>query len=339
MMTHQELLRWFHKEFPNHVADMHGSDHNLDSNNLNPYHMEGSCWTHTMMVLSQAVQRGYDFETQLACLLHDLGKPVSRILKGDKVTFYNHDPVSAYLALEVMDRLKLPNDVRERVFKVIALHTEVFKRPLQELYELIGDDKIFFLLMNLAECDHNGRFTDVPSDINYDFAPLIVPRKGTFTKNKNLVVLTGLPYSGKSTFVENLKDRSILDNKTFIVSRDYIIDSLEGVDYNDKWNKANQDEVNKQLELMFKESKSDKYDNVIVDMTHMSEKSRRKTLSHYNDQYYKLSISFLPPMNIIDQRRDLRIGKEIPLDVEFNMVKSFRPPFLSEGFDRVEYKF
>lgn len=350
-MQHQELLKFFHKNYPHHVKAMRESDHNFDSSTLNPYHLEGTVFEHVMMVLNEAVKRNYGFETELAALLHDLGKPTVReetevLFNAEhigKVTFYNHDPLSAFLSLSIMQDLGLKPAVKERLFKVIALHTDVFKRPLQKLYDLIQDDKTFDLLLRLAECDHLGRFTDIPSNINYNFQPTVSEPAFErhilgYTKSKCVVLLCGLPYAGKSTYIEKCKQQDAFDPcTTYIISRDSIIDSLEGENYNDKWNNADQKLVDAKLQEMFKESK--KYKDVIVDMTHMSTKSRGRTLSHYGKDWYKECIVLLPTMEKINERKLIRTDKIISDTVLQNMILSFRPPLLGEGFDNIEYRF
>jgi poly(A) polymerase len=58
-------------------------------------------YEHTLQVLEQAIDleksRGHepDLTLRLAALLHDIGKPATRRLEGNKVTFHHHDAVGA----------------------------------------------------------------------------------------------------------------------------------------------------------------------------------------------------------------------------------------------------
>jgi predicted kinase len=194
--------------------------------------------------------------------------------------------------------------------------------------------------MRLATCDHAGRFADNQDKIDYElFQPkekmaIIEDLEGY--KNKTVTLMVGLPYSGKSTEVDITIPREYPWDH-FIISRDKIIQRLIGKNYNEKWNNADQKEVDKELQIQFKESK--KYTNVIVDMTHMSAKSRRKTLSHFGENWQKNCIVMLPTLQTIEERQKLRTDKVIDNSVIDAMIKSFRPPCLGEGFDNIEYRF
>lgn len=335
-MTHQELLRYFHANYLGLVKDMRNSYHEFSNNNLNPYHLEGSVFEHTMLVFHEAVKRGYDYETQLACLFHDLGKPMVRAVDTvkNKVTFYNHESASVFLALQIMDDLKLPDAVRERLVKVIGLHTEVFKKPLNELYELVGDRSTFELLMRLAQCDHSGRFFDGDvTPIDYTLFNGVDNERPEKLATKKVTLLVGLPASGKSTEIACKKDF----DDAYLISRDEIIELYNGKDYNEKWKNADQDHVDKELQKQFKASKE--FNNVVVDMTHLTLKSRRRTLSQFGKDWQKDCIVLLPTPKTIMERIWNRKGKIISDEVYQRMVLSFRPPLLGEGFDNITYKF
>lgn len=76
-----------------------------------------------------------------------------------------------------------------------------------------------------------------------------------------------------------------------------------------------------------------------VDMTHMSLKSRRRTLSHFGKDWQKNCIVLLPTLSEINRRKGLRTEKVIDNSVLDAMISSFRPPCLGEGFDNITYKF
>ncbi|MCK4593481.1 HD domain-containing protein, partial [bacterium] len=57
-----------------------------------------------------------------AALLHDLGKPQTKLLKNRDFVFYGHDRLSAELALTALRRLKLPRELRERACNLIRHH-------------------------------------------------------------------------------------------------------------------------------------------------------------------------------------------------------------------------
>jgi len=64
-----------------------------------------------------------------AALLHDLGKPATHELRGDKgdrITFYNHDRVGARMFAELALRLRWSNEAREQVGRLIEGHMRPF---------------------------------------------------------------------------------------------------------------------------------------------------------------------------------------------------------------------
>ena len=76
--TINELVYWFQVEFTKLADEMKASNHNVIGDEPNPYHIEDTIWTHTMMVC----QRAEIFEVQkvnkICALLHDIGKPTAR---------------------------------------------------------------------------------------------------------------------------------------------------------------------------------------------------------------------------------------------------------------------
>ena len=76
-------------------------------------------------------------------------------------------------------------------------------------------------------------------------------------------------------------------------------------------------------------------------MTHMSKKSRRKTLAHYGDDYNKECKLFLTSLTDIGIRNMERSseGKHISKRVYDFMMKSFYMPTYSEDFDWIDIIF
>ncbi len=61
-------------------------------------------------------------ELRLAALLHDVGKPQTRAIGPDGVTFHHHEIVGAKMAEARLRALRYPGDVVQRVRDLIALH-------------------------------------------------------------------------------------------------------------------------------------------------------------------------------------------------------------------------
>ena len=89
-------------------------------------------YQHTLTVLKQAIdyEKNYSLEKDLvvriAALFHDIGKPATRKLEGNLVTFYHHDVVGAKLAKKRLTELRFPTDLIDSVCRLIELHLRFF---------------------------------------------------------------------------------------------------------------------------------------------------------------------------------------------------------------------
>ena len=61
-------------------------------------------------------------EVRLAALLHDVGKPKTKRGDGEKATFYNHEYAGAKMAERILERLKFPRKVIEKVVLLVKNH-------------------------------------------------------------------------------------------------------------------------------------------------------------------------------------------------------------------------
>lgn len=337
-MTNAELLIWFKSNYPVLVQQMRECEHDFNNNHQNPFHLENDVWSHTLLVLKQAEK--YPLHIRIAALLHDIGKIHTReeVIETNRVRFFSHEAVSAYASIDILTKLEqhlgysLP---KELIFKLIALHQEAYRaKSLEELRYQIGQ-QLFYDLLDLAEADQNGRFT---KDEN---KPLIVKTFGEpeyeapeAKTNRKVTIMVGTCYSGKSTYVsQNAKSNDI------IVSRDAIIESLEGDNYNDKWKKADQSAVDKAFSEAIKEAIKAKEGDIWIDTTAMSKKSRRKLLNAFNNDFVKECVVMLVGENEMLNRQAKRTEKRIDFSVIDGMIRRFYPPMKSEGFHEVKYIF
>lgn len=145
-----------------------------------------------------------------------------------------------------------------------------------------------------------------------------------------IVVLCGLPGSGKSTFRGMLKPQAVE-----LSTDDYVeeIAQFRGKNYDDIWS----DEignatahVNDQFRAALKAGQS-----IVWDQTNLTVKKRRKILSQVPKSYYKAAI-FVQVHEDLRQKRLLgRPGKVIPAHVDKSMLDSLVIPTEDEGFDEV----
>jgi poly(A) polymerase len=86
-----------------------------------PMQPEGDLWDHTMLVL-ELLPPEPSFTLAFAALLHDAGKPVTRVLHSGRYAFHHHEQAGARIAERLSSRLKLSNSERERITWLVANH-------------------------------------------------------------------------------------------------------------------------------------------------------------------------------------------------------------------------
>lgn len=79
-------------------------------------------WEHNIRSLIYASAQNWPFETRLASLLHDIGKPRAKQGEGEESTFYNHEILGAELTAQILSRLKFPKDISEKIIKLVRYH-------------------------------------------------------------------------------------------------------------------------------------------------------------------------------------------------------------------------
>jgi len=162
-----QLLNWFQTTYPHLKQALLECHHNFDNTDTNPYHIEGDCWSHTMMVCKIAQLHGYDKVVQVSALLHDIGKPNARQINplNNHVQFFGHEEISAKMAeplvADLVKREMITLSESKEVLKLIALHAYLYSYNEEEIYEKFKDDlQLFKHLSELRICDDFGRFSE-----------------------------------------------------------------------------------------------------------------------------------------------------------------------------------
>ena len=152
-------------------------------------------------------------------------------------------------------------------------------------------------------------------------------------KNPFVILLVGPPLSGKTTWINN----NFPD--TYVISRDEIVMEVFGSrNYNDAFRNVNQKDVDKVLRKRISDA-AKSGNNVIVDMTNISPKRRRSTLSNFNKDYNKVAVVF-PTLSDDDylfrnNQRIINENKSISLSIIKDMISNYVPPSLEEGFNEI----
>lgn len=331
---------WFKKNYPELVKSMNDCFHATSDEESNPYHVENSVWTHTMMVCKFAEHESN--EIQMAALLHDLGKVHARVIHENRARFFGHEGISVFKSISIIDKYNSEHEEKLdkiKVLNLISLHGALFDviKDLDKLVNKFETFQDYSDSLTLLFCDASGRFSDSPreslqylKDIN---------NSGTFLAYKNekgnmphptLTVLVGLPGAGKSTYSSQ--------RNTKVISRDYFIRSIDNnKTYSENWKSLSQEEqkeIDTKLEKAFREAVKTKED-ICIDMTNLSAKSRRKFLSISG--YHKEAVVFYTDLNICKQRRSGE-DKFISDEVFQSMCARFTVPTYDE-VSKISYVF
>jgi poly(A) polymerase len=84
-----------------------------------PIHRHKDVLAHTIAVVSKCSPL---LRLRLAALLHDIGKPATRKIGPEGVSFHSHDIVGAKMAAARLRELRYPNDMVEDVSRLVYLH-------------------------------------------------------------------------------------------------------------------------------------------------------------------------------------------------------------------------
>lgn len=154
-------------------------------------------------------------------------------------------------------------------------------------------------------------------------------------KQPQLILLCGLPGSGKSTFSFN----NHLNENTTILSTDVHIE-MSASCLKKTYNEVFKDyikEAENLLEEKLKIAISNKH-NVIWDQTNLTHKSRQRKLQHFPRFYIKKAVVFIIDDKTLFKRNEERksYGRDLPEYVLNNMRNIFSIPTIEEGFDEVQ---
>jgi predicted kinase len=353
-MEMNDLIELFQKRCPRAVKAMVESSHHFDDQNINKYHQEGDVWTHVNMVCLLAQLFKLNDLSKLTCLLHDIGKPLSREVDYEKkkVGFYGHEGISVFQSIDCINQmdLKLSDHDLIHVLQLISLHTSLFKLVKGEgiqkdiASKFVRNKRLLQDLIVVSKCDSMGRFyKPVPGEVfpreNIEefFAPTVesIQNEQKYRKTiKNLTILVGPPMSGKSTWVkENAGD-------SLVISRDEITMKVAGKDnYNNAYHSIDQKLVDKELEKVkidaFKSGR-----DLIFDLTNMSVKARRRLWLRVPAIYNKKAVVFFTSYEELLKRNISRTQKEsktVRLSSLRTLLSAFSVPLYDE-FDEIEYK-
>lgn len=152
-------------------------------------------------------------------------------------------------------------------------------------------------------------------------------------KKPFVMLLVGTPLTGKTTWIRNNYP------DTTVISRDEIMMEVYGSrNYSEAFSKVDHKEVDRVLHQRLEQAGKSLLD-VIVDMTNLTPKRRKHTLSYFSGDFTKIAVVFptLSDEEYIarNKKRIEEENKDLPMSVIKSMISSFEAPTTSEGFDEI----
>lgn len=352
-MNSAQLYAWFQTTYPHLYQEWVRCNHS-SGKSINPHHAESELSSHMAQVMLAAEILKISYLGKVAALCHDLGKPITRFHneKDDKVKFFGHESVSAFMSLEIMNKLNIPIADQVQAFQAIAFHQDFYRKlsdcnssfsPLTIRYSNMTE--MFKLLVELCSADALGRFSLSdsrsiidPQELNevLEINGVMEDIKFEINKQSDCVVetLIGLPGSGKSTYRNKNK-------LAHVICRDDILrEMFPGKTYVQSFQKANAGQVNQALDEKIRRAFQHYQPHVILDLTNMKEDMRNaqlKQVPHYK-KIARVFLCELPELRKRNTKRAEEEGKFIPEEVYFKMMRSFVAP-THETFDEIYYHY
>ena len=263
----------------------------------NPYHLEDDCWSHTMLVVRNALDEDLvgplDKRLVLATLLHDIGKINTR-RNSDKnpgrIHFYGHAGVSFWRAVAILNGPMgegFSEADKRLVLETISLHHNYMDK-LTGGIECVGGDfsgnpSLREMVLDHSKCDALGRIfkegyhdtsrQDIRNTVWTDSASEFRHKEG----RPVVTLLVGPPASGKSTIANRIPS---------VLSRDALVNEYGiGDTYTERFNSVDQKLVDKKFNEALRTFYADGI-GFTIDKCHVSPKSRRQALASAPREYW-----------------------------------------------------
>jgi tRNA nucleotidyltransferase (CCA-adding enzyme) len=120
-------------------------------------------WEHNLRTLQHAADKKWPLHVRLSAIFHDISKPETRRFskESNQYTFYGHDVVGGRVTREIMERLKFPKDLIEKVSMFVRWHMffsdteQITLSAVRRLITNVGKENIWDLI-DLRICDRIG---------------------------------------------------------------------------------------------------------------------------------------------------------------------------------------
>ena len=132
---------------------------NIEQNQAHKY----TVIEHNLRALQHAADKGWPFEVRLSALLHDIGKPRTRVWSDIKKdwTFHGHDMVGGKMAKKILTDLRFSRETVENITKMVRWHMffsdpdKITLSAVRRLVRNVGPENVENLI-KLRMCDRIG---------------------------------------------------------------------------------------------------------------------------------------------------------------------------------------
>lgn len=151
-----------------------------------------------------------------------------------------------------------------------------------------------------------------------------------------LIMLAGIPTSGKSTYAKKLKKMDYWGNAVVLSTDNYIQKIAE--EQQKTYNEVFDDYISEATDFMWEQLKFAIHEgrDIIWDQTNLTKRTRKEKTSHIPKVYHKTVVYFEINLKEALERNKHREGKMIPESVLKTMYHSFEIPNNTENFDVIE---
>jgi len=151
MMKETEILEYVIPELLRGIGVSQNQAHSFD------------VWEHNLRTLQHAADKKWPLHVRLSAVFHDISKPETRRFSKEKhdYTFYGHDVVGGSVTREIMERLKFPKEMIEKVSMFVRWHMffsdteQITLSAVRRLITNVGKENIWDLI-DLRICDRIG---------------------------------------------------------------------------------------------------------------------------------------------------------------------------------------
>lgn len=327
------------------------------------FHAEGDVLIHTRLV-AEALLAGLEWmertqedrETLLwAALLHDVAKPATTRIEGERVTARGHSRRGQIMARRILWELGLPIAQRERICHLITHHQVplfVLERERPErLVHLISHQTRCDLLAVLARADVDGRscpdaarlkdnialFEELareercyatPRDFASDHSRFLyfrtADRDASYRAHDDwpgrVTMLSGLPASGKDTWLRQI------DGDASVVSLDALREELGIAPDEDQG--AVLAAAREQAKVALRAHRP-----LIWNATNLGRERRRTLIDLFADYRAKVTIIYCETTPAEARRRNRERKSPVPVKAIGRMLDHWEPPDLTEAHE------